>query len=114
MNQLTALMLAIPDVLHAMSVQAACPSRNALDKRASRARQKERTALTREQDMVAARAAWLAIVLECLSDGDAWTTQELGEEMDTTRPTAYHRLVVMEDAGHIKRIGSGTSTRWTL
>lgn len=117
MNQLTSLILAIPEALLAHQVRMQEHLDENVIKAESKRRQvraKRKSGLTRDEEQAAERVKWLADVLGVLDPAESMTTAELGAVMGTTRMTAYRRLVVMEARGYVYRIGEGVSTRWLI
>jgi uncharacterized membrane protein len=53
-------------------------------------------------------------ILEHIGDEGGVSTNELAEAFDYARPTAYRRLVDLEDAGLVQRREVGNSLLWQL
>lgn len=116
MNELTSLLYALPaavgqskaDKQKGVDEQAKDTNR----KRGYAAKKIRASGMTRDQEQAAARAQWLAEVLEALASGEAMSSVELGRVMGITRCRAYRRLTIMEEGGHVVREGSAEKTKW--
>lgn len=116
MNQLTALLYAIPDAVEAHKArqqkEAEYLAKDVERHRGYAAKKVRASGMTRDQEQAADRAQWLAAVLEALASGEAMSSVELGRVMGITRCRAYRRLMIMEEGGHVVREGSAEKTKW--
>jgi len=118
MNQLTALLYAIPDAIerHKRDLEKEAEERAKDSKRHRGKNTKKRpNGLTRDEQQAADRAKWLEEVLQALdANEDPLSSCELGRIMGTTRCSAYRRLLSMEKSGHVVREGTAEKTKWRL
>lgn len=116
MNQLTALLHAIPDAVERHKAEkkkeAEYLAKDVERHRGYAAKKVRASGMTRGQEQAADRAKWLAEVILALASGEPMSTVELGRAMGITRCRAYRRLTVMEEGGHVVREGSAEKTKW--